>query len=105
MVKSSSADSDKDTSLALNIITDHCLTRKRCRLVRTKNEPLLGTAEASKIRADVDATRTGGMFFRITQYGEVCTVDASVAQFARAVRTWKSGHYFYEHFVKTPGQT
>ena len=28
-----------------------------------------------EIRADVDATRTGGMFFRVTQHGEVCTVD------------------------------
>ena len=25
---------------------------------------------------------------------EVCTVDASLAQFARAVHTWKSGHLF-----------
>ena len=30
---------------------------------------------------------------------EVCTVDASPAQFARAVHTWKSGHYFFDHFV------
>ena len=30
---------------------------------------------------------------------EVCTVDASLAQFARAVHTWKSGHYFFDHFV------
>ena len=25
---------------------------------------------------------------------QVCAVDASLAQFARAVHTWKSGHYF-----------
>ena len=30
---------------------------------------------------------------------EVCTVDASLAQFARAVHTWKSGHDFFDHFV------
>ena len=54
---------------------------------------MLGGAEASKIDADVDAKKTGGMFLRITQNGEVCTVDASFAKFARAVRTWKSGHY------------
>ena len=39
------------------------------------------------------------VFLRITQNGEVCTVDASVAKFARAVRTWKSVHYFYESLV------
>jgi hypothetical protein len=60
---------------------------------------MLGSAEASKIQADVDTKKTGGMFLRITQNGEVCTVDASVAKFARAVRTWKSGHYFYEPLV------
>ena len=42
---------------------------------------MLGNAETSKIRADVDAERTGGMFFRIRQHGEVHTVDALVAQF------------------------
>ena len=51
---------------------------------------MLGSVEASKIEADVDTKKTGGMFLRITQNGEVCTVDASVAKFARAVRTWKS---------------
>ena len=30
---------------------------------------------------------------------EVCTVDASLAQFARAVHTWKSGHQPFDHFV------
>ena len=30
---------------------------------------------------------------------EVCTVDASLAQFARAVHTWKSGHDFFDHLV------
>ena len=39
------------------------------------------------------------MFLRITQNGEVCTVDASVAKFARVVRTGKSGHYFNEPLV------
>ena len=57
---------------------------------------MLGSAEASKIQADVDTKKTGGMFLRITQNGEVCTVDASVAKFARVSRTWKPGHYFYE---------
>ena len=36
--------------------------------------------EASKTEADVDATKTGGMFLRITQIAKVCTVDASVAK-------------------------
>merc|ERR1719502_2362435 len=60
---------------------------------------MLGGAEAAKIQADVDTKKTGGMYLRITQNGEVCTVDASVAKFARAMRTWKSGHYFYEPLV------
>lgn len=60
---------------------------------------MLGDAEGKKINADVDAKKTGGMYLRITQRGEVCTVDASVAKFARANRTWKSGHYFYEPLV------
>nr|O77206.1 RecName: Full=Dinoflagellate luciferase [Lingulodinium polyedra]AAC36472.1 luciferase [Lingulodinium polyedra] len=60
---------------------------------------MLGAAEAKKIIADTDHHQTGGMYLRINQYGEVCTVDASVAKFARAKRTWKSGHYFYEPLV------
>jgi len=60
---------------------------------------MLGGAEAKKIQADVDTKKTGGMYLRITQRGDVCTVDASVAKFARANRTWKSGHYFYEPLV------
>jgi len=60
---------------------------------------MLGNAEAKKIQADVEAKKTGGMYLRITQKGDVCTVDASVAKFARASRTWKSGHYFYEPLV------
>merc|ERR1712137_572085 len=60
---------------------------------------MMGGAEAEKIKADVDTKKTGGMYLRITQNGDVCTVDASVAKFARAMRTWKSGHYFYEPLV------
>merc|ERR1712127_308778 len=60
---------------------------------------MLGAAEANKIQADTDHHQTGGMYLRINQNGEVCTVDASVAKFARAKRTWKSGHYFYEPLV------
>merc|ERR1712157_176854 len=60
---------------------------------------MLGASEAKKIQADVDTKKTGGMYLRITQRGDVCTVDASVAKFARANRTWKSGHYFYEPLV------
>ena len=61
---------------------------------------MLGNAETPKIRADVDAERTGGMFWRITQHGELHTVDALVAQLILCdVRTETSGHYFYEHFV------
>jgi len=60
---------------------------------------MLGDAEGKKIKADVDSKKTGGMYLRITQRGDVCTVDASVAKFARANRTWKSGHYFYEPLV------
>merc|ERR1712242_37901 len=57
---------------------------------------MLGEAEAHKIMADTDHEKTGGMFLRINQFGEQCTVDASVAKYARAKRTWRSGHYFYE---------
>lgn len=60
---------------------------------------MLGKAEADKIVADTDHHQTGGMYLRINQHGDVCTVDASVAKFARAKRTWKSGHYFYEPLV------
>merc|ERR1719505_49691 len=60
---------------------------------------MLGKAEANKIQADTDHHQTGGMYLRINQHGETCTVDASVAKFARAKRTWKSGHYFYEPLV------
>merc|ERR1719204_1838675 len=60
---------------------------------------MLGAAEAKKIVADTDHHQTGGMYLRINQHGETCTVDASVAKFARAKRTWKSGHYFYEPLV------
>jgi len=60
---------------------------------------MLGKAESDKIIADTDHHQTGGMYLRINQFGDVCTVDASVAKFARAKRTWKSGHYFYEPLV------
>merc|ERR1739844_798039 len=60
---------------------------------------MLGASEANKIQADTDHHQTGGMFVRINQRNEVCTVDASVAKYARAKRTWKSGHYFYEPLV------
>jgi len=60
---------------------------------------LLGAAEAGKIEADTDVKKTGGMFLRITQDGEDATVDASVAKFARGLRHWRSGHYFYEPLV------
>ena len=54
---------------------------------------------AYKIQADTDHHQTGGMYLRINQNGDVCTVDASAAKFARAKRTWQSGHYFYEPLV------
>jgi len=60
---------------------------------------MLGKAEADKIIADTDHHQTGGMYLRINQFGDTCTVDASVAKFARAKRTWRSGHYFYEPLV------
>merc|ERR1719414_2647349 len=60
---------------------------------------MLGAAEAHKITADTDHEQTGGMYLRINQRNDVCTVDASVAKYARAKRTWKSGHYFYEPLV------
>merc|ERR1712014_489641 len=60
---------------------------------------MLGAAEANKIQADTDHEQTGGMFLRINQFGDTCTVDASVAKYARAKRTWRSGHYFYEPLV------
>merc|ERR1712045_176089 len=60
---------------------------------------MLGAAEANKIQADTDHEQTGGMYLRINQFGDTCTVDASVAKYARAKRTWRSGHYFYEPLV------
>nr|AAV35378.1 luciferase [Alexandrium tamarense] len=60
---------------------------------------MLGQAEAHKIMADTDHQKTGGMYLRINQFGDQCTVDASVAKYARAKRTWRSGHYFYEPLV------
>mmetsp|Transcript_39014 Transcript_39014/g.112639 ORF Transcript_39014/g.112639 Transcript_39014/m.112639 type:complete len:485 (+) Transcript_39014:67-1521(+) len=60
---------------------------------------MLGAAEARKIMADTDHEKTGGMYLRINQRGDTCTVDASVAKYARAKRTWRSGHYFYEPLV------
>merc|ERR1719510_961590 len=60
---------------------------------------MLGAAEANKIQADTDHEKTGGMYLRINQFGDTCTVDASVAKYARAKRTWRSGHYFYEPLV------
>jgi len=35
-------------------------------------------------------------YLKITQNGDVTTFDASVNMFARAKRTWKSGHWMYE---------
>merc|ERR1711963_973077 len=60
---------------------------------------MLGASEANKIQADTDHEQTGGMFLRINQFGDTCTVDASVAKFARAKLPWRSGHYFYEPLV------
>jgi len=60
---------------------------------------MLGQAEAHKIMADTDHEKTGGMYLRINQFSDTCTVDASVAKYARAKRTWRSGHYFYEPLV------
>merc|ERR1712038_1471482 len=60
---------------------------------------MLGESEAKKIQADTDHEKTGGMYLRINQFGDTCTVDASVAKYARAKRTWRSGHYFYEPLV------
>merc|ERR1719220_1006181 len=60
---------------------------------------MLGAAEANKIQADTDHEKTGGMYLRISQFGDQCTVDASIAKYARAKRTWRSGHYFYEPLV------
>jgi len=62
------------------------------------NAGLLGASEAHKITADVDK-KAGGMYMRIKQRGDTCTIDASVVRFARAKRTFKSGHYFYEPLV------
>jgi len=59
---------------------------------------MVGAAEARKTVADADR-ETGCMHLRITQAGDVCTVDASVGEFACATRAWKSGHYFHEPLV------
>jgi len=58
----------------------------------------VGAAEAEKTVADSDR-ETGAVYLRISQFRDVCTVDASVAEFARATRTWKSGRYFLEPLV------
>merc|ERR1712241_126643 len=52
---------------------------------------MLGESEAKKIMADTDHEKSGGMYLRINQFGDTCTVDASVAKYARAKRTWRSG--------------
>ena len=46
-------------------------------------------ADASRFQTEGPPVRH--RVFLVTQNGEVCAVDASVVQFARAVRTWKSG--------------
>merc|ERR1711933_414977 len=63
------------------------------------NSGMLGASESKKILADTDHEKTGGMYLRINQFGDQCTVDASIAKYARAKRTWRSGHYFYEPLV------
>merc|ERR1739838_376553 len=60
---------------------------------------MLGASEAKKILADTDHEKTGGMYLRINQFGNQCTVDASIAKYARAKRTWRSGHHGYEPLV------
>merc|ERR1719158_55721 len=60
---------------------------------------MLGASEAKKILSDTDHEKTGGMYLRINQLSDQCTVDASIAKYARAKRTWRSGHYFYEPLV------
>ena len=60
---------------------------------------MLGGAEALTIQVGVDAKKTGVIFLGITQRGEVCTVDSSVAKCTRSVRTWTSGHDFCESLV------
>merc|ERR1712214_199136 len=60
---------------------------------------MLGASESKKILSDTDHEKTGGMYLRINQFGDQCTVDASIAKYARAKRTWRSGHYFYEPLV------
>ena len=60
---------------------------------------MLGAAEAKKIMADTDHVKTGGMYLRINQFGQQCTVDACIAKYARAKLTWRPGHYFYEPLV------
>ena len=47
-------------------------------------------------QADTDHHQTGNLYLCINQFGAVCTADASVAKFACAKRTLKSGHDFYE---------
>ena len=60
---------------------------------------MLGASEAKKIMSDTDHEKTGGTYLRINQFGDQCTVDTSIAKYARAKRTWRSGHYFYEPLV------
>ena len=49
--------------------------------------------------AGKDHEKAVGMWLRIDHFGDQCTGDASVAKYARAKRTWRSGHYFYEPLV------
>ena len=134
MMKSVLADSDSDTTLAFNHFTDHCpeLTKLpfaslprpsrpwprtenntseptlcdrfwwRCRVLKKSSWAAL-THQSSKLLWT--PIRRAECSSEITKHGEARTVDASVAQVARAVRTWKSGHHFYEHFVSGMKET
>ena len=50
-------------------------------------------------QADTDHVQTSGMHLRINLTSDACTVDASVARYARAKPTLRSGRHFYEPLV------
>ena len=48
----------------------------------------VGAAGAKKIIADTDHVKTGDMYLMINLVGQQGTVDASIANYARATLTW-----------------
>ena len=49
--------------------------------------------------ASTDHKKADGVYLLVSQHGDTCTVDASVAKYTHDMYTWRSGHYFCEPLV------